>query len=107
MSNKDNIPELNANRSTEMRIRPFRGGGAVWVPLGILGQDLENRAAHTQPTSYETLEFPPPPFSDLAAKKSNPFSGYLITSYIRTPTKNKVYLFIAFSDRNNLINRFL
>ena len=55
MSNKDNIPELNANRSTEMRIRPFRGGGAVWVPLGILGQDLENRAAHTQPTSYETM----------------------------------------------------
>ena len=52
MSNKDNIPELNANRSTEMRIRPFRGGG---VPLGILGQDLENRAAHTQPTSYETM----------------------------------------------------
>ena len=56
MSNKDNIPKLNANRSTEMRIRPhffFFPGGRV--PLGILGGCVLPGSPSPEPISYETM----------------------------------------------------
>ena len=56
MSNKDNIPKLNANRSTEMTLNPsllmfFFGG----VPLGIFGRGVPPGFPNPEPISYETM----------------------------------------------------
>lgn len=57
MSKKDNLLKLHANGSTEMRIRPFLGGGGGggWVPLGILGGCVPPGSPSPEPISYETM----------------------------------------------------
>ena len=75
MSNKDNIPELNANRSTEMRIRPFRGGGG----LGTLGNSWSGfgEPGGTHPAYFirNNVIFhpPPPPFQTWPPKNQTRF----------------------------------